>query len=347
MLACLLLLGSYGQFEGDLPSYEEREVLLYTNRLRVDPDAVGFGTYSPVAPLLWELGLAEASRAHAEDMRDNGCFQHDSCDGTSWSARIAGYYGGWGYGENIAAGYSSASEAVNSGWLYSDGHRENMLSGSYVEMGAGFASGGAWGSYWVQDFGGGSGQSAQPVAEGLHLPKEPRGTVTFGFTVDTRAASDVLVETEDDCLEPTLVVGTDTRGYWEADASTGSGCQAYRFVWDGGSYPEDGVFQYGSNCAMWVDEPGSGACGGEGDADTDADTDADADGDTDTDTDADADTDDTGFVDRNGDGLPDDPRERDPLDDGEQAACGCGSGSAAALFLPLLLVPGRRRYSRV
>lgn len=55
-------------------------------------------------------------------------------------------------GENIAAGNRSAKAACI-GWMNSAGHRANILDRDYTVMGAGFARGGHWGTYFVQDFG--------------------------------------------------------------------------------------------------------------------------------------------------------------------------------------------------
>ncbi|MBE6930205.1 MAG: hypothetical protein E7463_08000 [Ruminococcaceae bacterium] len=56
--------------------------------------------------------------------------------------------------ENIAAGYASP-EAVVNGWLNSDGHRKNIMNGTYTAIGIGYvtgSSGSKYGSYWVQMF---------------------------------------------------------------------------------------------------------------------------------------------------------------------------------------------------
>lgn len=55
------------------------------------------------------------------------------------------------YGENIAAGYSTADGTTDQ-WMNSPGHRANMLDGSYTCVGIGCAHVGAV-TYWVQCFG--------------------------------------------------------------------------------------------------------------------------------------------------------------------------------------------------
>ena len=109
--------------------------------------------------------LATAARAHSADMAANNYFDHNSQDGTKFSARLtaAGY--SWiAAGENIAAGYRTA-KAVMTGWMASKGHCENILSGAFSELGVGVASGsGSYGVYWTQDFGRRSGSAVQSSA---------------------------------------------------------------------------------------------------------------------------------------------------------------------------------------
>ncbi|MFD1271227.1 CAP domain-containing protein [Streptomyces kaempferi] len=53
------------------------------------------------------------------------------------------------YGENVAYGYST-SAAVMAAWMSSPGHRHNILTCGFREIGVGLAQPG---SYWTQDFG--------------------------------------------------------------------------------------------------------------------------------------------------------------------------------------------------
>jgi hypothetical protein len=71
-------------------------------------------------------------------------------------ALAAGYAPyGWGkayVGENIAAGLHTPADAVR-GWLNSPAHRANLLRPEYREIGVGLTRGGAYGTYWTQNFG--------------------------------------------------------------------------------------------------------------------------------------------------------------------------------------------------
>ena len=56
------------------------------------------------------------------------------------------------FAENIAMGQRSTSEAIEA-WMKSPGHRQNMLSATYTEMGTGVATDDSGRAYYVQVFG--------------------------------------------------------------------------------------------------------------------------------------------------------------------------------------------------
>ena len=98
----------------------------------------------------WEL--SRVAKLKCEDMRDNNYFSHDSPTYGSPFDMINQF--GISYttaGENIAAGQATA-EAVMESWMNSEGHRENILSSEYSELGVGYAEGGTQRTYWVQQF---------------------------------------------------------------------------------------------------------------------------------------------------------------------------------------------------
>ncbi len=78
--------------------------------------------------------------------------------GPGWDTEIAnaGYTGWSAIGQNIAAGQTSP-QSVETTWMGDAGHRDNILGGSYTNMGVGctYVSKG-YGFYWAQDFGNGS-----------------------------------------------------------------------------------------------------------------------------------------------------------------------------------------------
>jgi len=108
-------------------------------------------------PLTANTLLDKAAQRHAEDMLKRGYFAHKSPAGTTVRerARSAGYE--WhSIGENIAYGQTSVDEVMET-WLNSPGHRKNILTPGFTELGVGIAMGlgpdGKYQVYWVQNFG--------------------------------------------------------------------------------------------------------------------------------------------------------------------------------------------------
>ena len=91
-------------------------------------------------PPLKQNDLLDASaQTHSGDMAARDFFAHCDLDtGTlPWDRMTAAGYAWNSAGENIAAGYGSPS-AVMAGWMASSGHRANILSTSYREIGVGY-----------------------------------------------------------------------------------------------------------------------------------------------------------------------------------------------------------------
>jgi uncharacterized protein YkwD len=88
-------------------------------------------------PLEWNEEVARAALGHSEDMAERGYFGHESPEGTSPFDRLDEE--GLTYtraGENIAAGQPSAIMAEQ-GLMNSEGHRRNILSSQFEELGVG------------------------------------------------------------------------------------------------------------------------------------------------------------------------------------------------------------------
>ncbi|MCA9364160.1 hypothetical protein KC727_02990 [Candidatus Kaiserbacteria bacterium] len=85
--------------------------------------------------------LDRAAQLKADDMVANGYFAHYSPTGVSpwyWFDTV-----GYTYihaGENLAVHFTDSSDVVNA-WMNSPGHRANILSGKYTEIGVGTAKG--------------------------------------------------------------------------------------------------------------------------------------------------------------------------------------------------------------
>lgn len=129
-------------------------VLVATNEGRAAQQDCGeHGLRPAVGPVQINELLTRAAQAHAEDMAANRFRAHTGSDGTSPSERAArAGYNGSSVGENVAEGYEGA-EAVVAGWIASDGHCNNLMNGSYDELGVGVAVSSTGVKYWAQVFG--------------------------------------------------------------------------------------------------------------------------------------------------------------------------------------------------
>ena len=102
-----------------------------------------------LSPLKLSSDISAVARAKSQDMADNGYFSHTSPTYGSPFDMLKRF--GISYkaaGENIAQGYSTP-EAVVNGWMNSAGHRANILSENFTELGVGYV---ANGNYWTQMF---------------------------------------------------------------------------------------------------------------------------------------------------------------------------------------------------
>lgn len=103
-------------------------------------------------PLSMNAALVSVARVRAAEIvqgvshtrpNDTSCF-------TAWEEGGVGYSGA---GENLAAGQWSAESAMNA-WMNSEGHRANILNGSFTQIGIAcyYAPDSPYGYYWVQCF---------------------------------------------------------------------------------------------------------------------------------------------------------------------------------------------------
>ena len=252
----------YGDPVQGLPAPSEREIHMWTNAVRLDPQAFdseyrrggcSFSQFesdekSPLQPLLWNSELNEAARFHSEDMQDNDHFSHTSYDGTPFSERISRFYTEGYVGENIAWGYPDPFVAVMEGWMCSPGHRANIMTAGYNELGAGQDE-----LYYTQNFGGRQGASERAILMGIHLPANPSDTATFvADFMDLDGARpeqfDVVVNGE--AYPMFLKWGASDMGVYTTDVALNSAsCHAYFFrtLVNGEEtrFPEDGMYGWG------------------------------------------------------------------------------------------------------
>ncbi|MED3550692.1 SafA/ExsA family spore coat assembly protein [Cytobacillus praedii] len=98
----------------------------------------------------WEL--ARVARYKSQDMIDRKYFDHNSPTyGTPFQMMKSFGISYRSAGENIAAGQSTPNEVVQA-WMNSEGHRKNILSSTFTEIGVGYVKGGSYGHYWTQMF---------------------------------------------------------------------------------------------------------------------------------------------------------------------------------------------------
>ena len=138
---------------GDFPRYA-LEMLELVNEFRATGGTCGSDYFGPTNALSLNAILNQASLLHAQDMAENGYFEHESQDGrTPWDRMQAEGYRGSSYGENIAAGNSGAT-ATFVQWKNSPGHCANMLSPNFTELGVGYFNldNSPFRHYWVQNF---------------------------------------------------------------------------------------------------------------------------------------------------------------------------------------------------
>ena len=135
---------TYMTFTDEILRAAEQEVYEMTNAYR---------NYMGKALFKLEDRTTTAARKHSEDMANNNYFQHNSLDGSKFSARLTAEGISWsGAGENICAG---AGDAINMviGWIGSSGHRKGMLTDfKYIGVGAAYSSSTDYGIYCTQDF---------------------------------------------------------------------------------------------------------------------------------------------------------------------------------------------------
>jgi hypothetical protein len=264
----------YGDKWDSVPSLRERQLLVLTNACRMAPVQyrnayIGSGyqillpaNYPAVDPLYWNLALNRASRAHAVDMANNCGIQHPSCDGTPWLTRITSYYTKpyFTMGENIATGTSAAPATIKLWVLDSvdsippdkdpgnlDGHRANIMSGNYRELGCGYAYGSQmWYHFWVQDFSGGTPDYSNRIVGGCHF-LIVTDTITFfaNFWNSLGGPDSIAVVIEGQPHAMTLAMGTAARGTYSFVQARAAACRQYYFTASRGGttwrYPEYGV----------------------------------------------------------------------------------------------------------
>jgi Ca2+-binding RTX toxin-like protein len=143
----------------DLTAHEQY-LLELVNRARLDPQGeadrygISLGGISAESkqPLAASAQLTAAARAHSQWMIDTDTFSHTGAGGSSAGDRMASagysFTGSWAWGENISwwgtTGSLNLTPTValqHESLFESSGHRANLLSDSFREMGVGLRTG--------------------------------------------------------------------------------------------------------------------------------------------------------------------------------------------------------------
>lgn len=105
-----------------------------------------------LSPLAKNWQLSRVARYKSTDMRDKNYFSHTSPTYGSPFKMMEDF--GIRYtaaGENLANGQRTAESVMNA-WMNSSGHRSNILSGSFDQIGVGVAKAKNGTYYWTQMF---------------------------------------------------------------------------------------------------------------------------------------------------------------------------------------------------
>jgi uncharacterized protein YkwD len=121
------------------PQTYSAAILCLLNRERDERD---------LKPLRANSQLGGVALRFSTDMRERSFFDHEDPDGSTPASRVrsTGYLKNaqrWMVGENIAWGenWRGTPAAITDAWMGSKGHRDNILTGRFREIGIGVAYG--------------------------------------------------------------------------------------------------------------------------------------------------------------------------------------------------------------
>ena len=107
---------------------------------------------SGLKPLTENWELSRVARYKSNDMKDKGYFSHTSPTYGSPFDMMKSFGIRYSYaGENIAYGQRTAAEVMK-GWMNSEGHRKNIMSPNFTQIGVGYAVNSKGTPYWTQMF---------------------------------------------------------------------------------------------------------------------------------------------------------------------------------------------------
>ncbi|MDM8008093.1 MAG: CAP domain-containing protein [Phycisphaerae bacterium] len=105
-------------------------------------------------PLTLNPILSQMADDYAKEMIECGFFSHLSPTGEGPGQRaVSAGYVFLAVGENLAGGQTTPEQAMADWMKSTEGHRENVLSPQWKEIGIAVRVGGEYGVYWVQEYG--------------------------------------------------------------------------------------------------------------------------------------------------------------------------------------------------
>lgn len=118
-------------------NYKDSSISTSTVTILSNKDRVSFG----LVELKYNKKLEKAAQLKAEDMVRDEYFAHVSTDGKNpwyWFKQVG--YRFKAAGENLAVLFTNPAD-IESAWMNSTSHRENILDGDYSDIGVGIATG--------------------------------------------------------------------------------------------------------------------------------------------------------------------------------------------------------------
>jgi uncharacterized protein YkwD len=94
-------------------------------------------------PLVWDAELTRMARIHSENMARQNFFNHKGPDGQGLRerSRASGISDFRALAENLAynKGFADVASCAVTGWMHSEGHRDNILNEEFTRSGIGIA----------------------------------------------------------------------------------------------------------------------------------------------------------------------------------------------------------------
>lgn len=181
VIVALLLIGQLGL---TLTEQKYPDVLGITNNISIDELVQKTNQKRQeggLTPLTYNAELSTAAGQKAQHMLTNNYWAHNSPDGTTpWVFIKSSGYQYIFAGENLARGFSTSDDVMNA-WMASPGHKENIMSSNYKEIGFAVVTGNLTGEETVlvvEMFGSRSNTVAQQTSVASDTTTSPQVVLT-------------------------------------------------------------------------------------------------------------------------------------------------------------------------